>query len=435
VPADWWTLFGSMAMNDLVEQALKNNADIEAAQASLRQFEQNLFASEGALYPQVNANGFAEREKIATNNGGTTAGKTFNLYNTSVSVSYIVDIFGGVRRSIEASAATEENQRFLLEATYLTLVSNVITTAIQTASLSAQIAALNDIIAAQSQELDLLNQQFELGAVARGDVLQQQSQLAATQASLPPVQKQLVQSRNLLSVLLGKTPAEINIPNFELVDLKLPTELPLTLPSKLVEQRPDVRGAEALLHVASAQVGIATAAQFPTFNLTGSLLSQTTTIPGNVALFTPDTFAWTLVANAAQPIFRGGTLLAQKRAAIDNFDRANASYRGVVLNAFANVANVLAALELDAETLRVQLYAEQTAEQSLEITQEQFQAGAIAYLSLLDAQRTYQQARIALVIAQANRFADTVALFQSLGGGWWNRQDVAQASGAPTPPP
>ncbi len=435
IPAQWWTLFGSSALDDLVDQSLKNNTDIEAAQATLRQFEQNLLASEGLLFPQVNASGLAERLQVATNNGGGTSGLTFNLYNASVNVSYIVDVFGGVRRSIEASAASEESQRFLLEATYLTLISNVITTAIQTASLSAQIAAINDIIAAQSQELDLLNQQFELGAVARGDVLQQQSQLAATQASLPPVQKQLIQSRNLLSVLLGKTPAEISIPSLELVDLKLPQELPLSLPSKLVEQRPDVRGAESQLHVASAQVGIATAAQFPTFNLTGSLTSQTNSIPGNVGLFTPDSFAWTLAASVAAPIFRGGTLEAQKRAAVFAYDRANAQYRGTVLNAFANVANVLAALQLDAETLRVQLYAEQTAEQSLEITQERFQAGAIAYLSLLDAQRTYQQARIALVIAQANRYVDTVALFQSLGGGWWNRQDVAQASEPPPAPP
>lgn len=428
VPGDWWTQFGSSALNELVDQALKSNADIAAAQAALRQFEQLYRAAEGPLFPQVNSSGFVEREADFT-------GSPFNLYNASVNVSYILDVFGGVRRSIEASGAVEENQRFQLEATYLTLISNVLTTAILTASLSAQIAAINDIIAAQSQELDLLNQQFELGAVARGDVLQQQSQLAATQASLPPVQKQLIQARNLLSVLLGGTPAEIKVPNFELVDLKLPQELPLSVPSKLVEQRPDIRASEALLHQASAQVGVATANQFPNFSLGGSISSVTNSRSGSPAFFSPDSFAWTLAASVAAPIFRGGALEAQKRAAVFAYDRANAQYRGTVLNAFANVANVLTALQLDAETLRVQLYAEQTAEQSLEITQERFQAGAIAYLSLLDAQRTYQQARIALVIAQANRYADTVALFQSLGGGWWNRQDVAQASESSAAPP
>lgn len=428
VPGQWWTLFGSSALDALVEQALKNNTDVAAAQATLRQFEQNYRATEGPLYPQVNGSGFVEREGDAT-------GTPFNLYNASVNVSYAVDVFGGIRRSIEASGAAVENQRFQLEATYLTLISNVLTTAIQTASLAAQITAIGDIIAAQNQQLDLLNQQFELGAVARGDVLAQQSQLASTQASLPPLQKQLTQARNLLSVLLGGTPTEVRVPAFELVDLKLPQELPLSVPSKLVEQRPDIRATEAVLHQASAQIGVATAAQFPAFNLSGSVGSATNSLAGSPGFLTPDTFAWTVAASVAAPIFRGGALEAQKEASIFAYDRANAQYRSAVLNAFANVANVLTALQLDAETLRVQLYAEQTAEQSLEITQERFQAGAIAYLSLLDAQRTYQQARIALVIAQANRYADTVALFQALGGGWWNRQDVIQASNtSPTPP-
>jgi NodT family efflux transporter outer membrane factor (OMF) lipoprotein len=227
---------------------------------------------------------------------------------------------------------------------------------------------------------------------------------------------------------LGATPSEVKVPAFELADLKLPQELPLSVPSKLVEQRPDIRASEATLHQASADIGVATAAQFPAFNLSGGIESATTQFANSPSFFTPDSFAWSIAANVAAPIFHGGALDAQKPAAVFAYDRANAQYRGTVLNAFADVANVLAALQLDAETLRVQLYAEQTAEQSLQITQERFQAGAIAYLALLDAQRTYQQARIALVIAQANRYADTVALFQSLGGGWWNRQDVIQAS-------
>jgi NodT family efflux transporter outer membrane factor (OMF) lipoprotein len=354
----------------------------------------------------------------------TNTGHVFDLLNASVSVSYIYDVFGGIQRSIEASGALEENSRFQMEATYLTLTSNVITAAIQEATVSAQIAATQDIITAQSQELDLLNQQFELGAVARGDVLQQQSQLAATQASLPPLQKQLAQVRNQLSVLLGRYPAEDQIPLVELTDLKLPQDLPLSLPSKLVEQRPDVRASEALMHQASANIGVAIANQLPQFTLSASLADSS----NRAGSFLNGAFlGWTLASGLTTPIFRGGTLEAQKRAAIEAFDRSSAQYRSTVLNSFANVANVLAALELDAETLRVQLYAEQTAEQSLEITTERFQAGAIAYLSLLDAQRTYQQARIALVVAQANRFTDTVALFQALGGGWWNRDDVAEA--------
>jgi NodT family efflux transporter outer membrane factor (OMF) lipoprotein len=417
VPGQWWTLFGSPLLNDLVEQALRANPDIDAAQATLRQAHENVIAQQGLLFPQVNATGQTGRQQ------SPTTLNTLDLFNASVSVSYLIDAFGGVQRSIEATGALEENSRFALEATYLTLTSNVITAAIQEASLTSQIAAIGDIITAQAQELDLLNQQFELGAVARGDVLQQQSQLAATQASLQPVQKQLEQVRNTLVILTGRYPSAGPAPNIALADLRLPPDLPLSLPSKLVEQRPDIRAAEALLHNASAQIGIATANLFPQFTVTGSLTDSAFQVGD---FFTGTNTGWSLIAGVTAPIFRGGTLRAQQRAAYDVFDRSAAQYRGTVLNAFANVANVLSALQLDAENVKTQLYAEQTAEQSLEITQERFQAGAIAYLALLDAQRTYQQARIALVIAQANRFADTVALFQALGGGWWNRQDAPE---------
>ena len=418
VPGEWWALFGNPVLNGLVTQALKANPDIEAAQAALRQAFENYIAQQGALYPQVNGTAQIGRQQ-STNSSGSQS----DLFNAGVSVSYLFDTFGGVRRTIESAQAQQENSRFQLEATYLTLTSNVITAAIQAASLAAQIAAIQDIIAAQSQELDLLNQQFELGAVARGDVLSQQSQLAATQASLPPVQKQLEQVRNTLAILTGRFPSEVQIPSIQLADLQLPPDLPLSLPSRLVAQRPDIRSSEALLHSASAQIGIATANLFPQFTVSGSI-SENAQEVGN--FFLGNNTGWSVIAGLTAPIFRGGTLRAQQRAAYDAFDRAAAQYKSTVLNAFANVANVLAALQLDAENLKTQLYAEQTAEQALEITQERFQAGAIAYLSLLDAQRVYQQARIALVIAQANRFADTVALFQALGGGWWNRQDAPE---------
>jgi NodT family efflux transporter outer membrane factor (OMF) lipoprotein len=415
VPGQWWTLFRSPALDGLVEQSLRANPDIDAAQAALRQAHEGYIAQTGSLLPQVNGAGSVGRQQ------STTTGKTFDLFNASVSVSYLVDVFGQVQRSVEASGALEENSRFQLEATYLTLTSNVITAAVQEASLSAQIAAIQDIITAQAQELDLLNQQFELGAVARGDVLAQQSQLASTQASLPPVQKQLEQTRNTISILTGRFPSENQMPDLQLTDLQLPQDLPLSLPSKLIEQRPDIRASEALLHNASAQIGVATANLFPQFTVTGGLNDNASELG---SFFNGGNSGWSILAGFTAPIFRGGTLRAQERAAYDVFDRSAAQYRSTVLNAFANVANVLAALQLDAETVKTQLYAEQTAQQSLDITQERFQAGAIAYLSLLDAQRTYQQARIALVIAQANRFADTVALFQALGGGWWNRDDV-----------
>ena len=420
VPGQWWTLFGSPALNRLEEEALHANPDIETAQASLRQAHENVLAQQGQQFAQVNGNGSYTRE--ATSAGGKTVSPSFDLFNVGVGVSYTPDVFGGISRGIEAQIANEENARFQLEATYLTLTSNVITTSIQAASLSAQIAATQDIVAAQSQELDLLNQQFQLGAVARGDVLQQQSQLAATQALLPPLQNRLEQTRNTLAILTGRFPSEDQIPDIQLADLQLPTNLPLSVPSRLVEQRPDIRASEALIHAASAQIGVADANLFPLFTVSGNVTNSANA----VGAFFSGNPAWSLFAGLTAPIFRGGTLRAQERAAYDQFDRATAQYKSTVLNAFANVADVLSALTLDAETLKTQLYAEQTAEQSLEIIQEQFQAGAIAYLALLDAQRTYEQARIALVIAQSNRFADTVALFQALGGGWWNREDAPQ---------
>jgi NodT family efflux transporter outer membrane factor (OMF) lipoprotein len=420
VPGKWWTLFGSPALDRLEEQALRANPDLETAQASLRQAHEQYLAQVGQKYPQVNGNASITRETVSSS--GNTATTPFDLFNAGVGVSYVPDVFGGISRSIEAQAANEENFRFQLEATYLTLTSNVITTAIQAASLSAQIAATQDIVAAQTQELNLLMQQFELGAVARGDVLSQQSQLAATQALVPPLQKQLEQTRNTLAILTGRFPVQDQIPDIQLADLRLPTDLPLSVPSKLVEQRPDIRASEASMHVASAQIGVADANMFPQFSVSGNVGNTAETVSN----FFLGNATWSLAANLTAPIFRGGTLRAQERAAYDAFDRAAAQYKSTVLNAFANVANSLSALTLDADTLKTQLFAEQTAEQSLEIIQEQFQAGAIAYLSLLDAQRTYEQARISLVIAQSNRFADTVALFQALGGGWWNREDAPE---------
>jgi NodT family efflux transporter outer membrane factor (OMF) lipoprotein len=423
VPGQWWTQFGSPELNALVEEALRNNPNVAAAQATLNQFEQFVRVSRGALLPQINGTVFDGRQAFSDRS-------PFEAFSIVLNMNFVLDVFGGIRRSIESAGAGAEFQRFQLEATYLQLISNVLTTAIATATLSAQIAAINDIIAAQSMQLDLLNQQFELGAVARGDVLAQQSQLAVTQAQLPNLGRQLAFARNALAVLQGGTPATRPIPAIDLASLKLPQDIPVSVPSKLVEQRPDVRASEALLHQASAQVGVATAAMLPTFSLTGSVER---TVDDRPQLLTPSNYAWAFAGNVVQPLFRGGSLLANRRAAAFNYDRANALYRGAVLSAFADVANVLTALQFDAELLRAQLYAEESARQSFEITLERFQAGAIAYIALLDSQRVYQQTRINLVTAQANRYNDTVALFSALGGGWWNRQDTVQVSSAGSP--
>jgi NodT family efflux transporter outer membrane factor (OMF) lipoprotein len=297
----------------------------------------------------------------------------------------------------------------------------VVTAAIQEASLRGQIEATQEIIKALSDQLDVVRHQFEVGAANRADVLTQQSEVATTRATLPPLQKQLEQQQHLLLALIGRFPSEGRRDHFRLASLRLPSRLPVSLPSQLVAQRPDVRAAEAQLHQASAQIGVAIANRLPQFNLTGYYGSAALT---TATLFTPSTAIWSVAASGTQPIFHGFTLLHQERAAKAAYDVADAQYRNTVLTAFQNVADVLRALQLDAATLKAQQAATSAASETLELARSQYGLGAITYVTLLNAQRSYQQARLALVQAQAARYADTAALYQALGGGWWNRTDV-----------
>jgi NodT family efflux transporter outer membrane factor (OMF) lipoprotein len=342
-----------------------------------------------------------------------------------VNVSYALDLSGGARRELEALLSQVDFQRLQLEGAYLTITSNVVTTAVKEASLRAQIRSMQDIIAAQEKQLGLVELQYRLGGATRTDVLAQRSQLAQTRATLPALNKGLSQTRHQLAVLVGKWPSESGaLPQFDLDGLQLPEELPVSLPSSLVRQRPDIRASEALLHAASAQIGVATANQYPQITLTGSYGSMATT---SSDLFSGKTTVWSLGAGLLQPIFRGGALSAQRRAAVATYDQAMAQYRATVLQAFQSVADVLRALEEDANTLKAQADAEAAARDTLDLTQTQFKLGAVSYLSLLNAERQYQEARISLVQAQAARFADTAALFQALGGGWWNRSPGAKS--------
>jgi len=427
IPAQWWELFHSPALNQLVERALKANPNLQAAQATLRQAQENVYAAEGTLYPAVNANGSVVREKTnGAQNGQRAPGSVFTLYNASVSVSYGIDLFGAARRGMESVEAQQEFQRFQLEGAYLTLTSNVVTTAVQEASLRAQIAAIREIIDAEAQQLDMLQKQFSVGGVSQSSVLAQQTALAQTRATLPQLEKQLAQIRNQLAVLAGYFPSENGTAAFELEMLQLPQELPVSLPSKLVEQRPDIRAAESHLHAASAEVGVASADMFPQLTLSANAGSVANTA-GN--LFATGSGIWSVGAGLLQPIFRGGTLLHQKRAAVAAYDAAAAQYRSVVLSAFQDVANVLDALQSDDRIFEAQTAATQSATDSLDIARKQYQIGAASYLALLNAQQAYQQTRIALAQARAARYADTAALFQSLGGGWWNRDDVPGQTG------
>jgi len=429
IPGQWWALFHSEPLNQLIDEALRANPTLEAAQATLRQAQETTRAQSGILFPAVNGNFASEREKISgAVQGNPRFSPIFNLTTGSLSVSYLLDIWGGERRQVEASAAQAEYQRYQLEASYLTISSNLVAAAIQEASLRAQIAATQEIIDAQTQQLGVLQRQFELGGISWAAVLAQQATLDATRATLPNLQKLLAQQRNLLTALAGRLPSQEITQSFDLAALDLPQDLPLSLPSKLVEQRPDIQAAQAQLHTASAEVGVAIANMLPQITLSASYGNAVTDIGSLFA----GPGVWSIGAGIAQPLFRGGELLHQKRAAEAAFDAAAAQYRATVIAAFQNVANALRALQSDAAALAAQVAAERSAADSLAISQSQYQVGAINYSTLLNAETAYQQAHVNRVVAQATRYADTAALFQALGGGWWNRTDIAESKPAAT---
>jgi len=426
IPEQWWTLFHSEPLNNLIGQALKANPNAQAAQAALRVAMENAYAQNGAFYPAIEASFSPSRQKNAVGTLAPTLSSgapIFNLFTAQVSVSYVLDVFGANRRQAETLEALAEFQRFQLEATYLTLTSNVVAAAVQEASLRAQIAATQEVINFETEQLDLLRREYELGAIAESNVLAQEAALAQTRTTLPPLQKQLAQQRDSLTALLGRFPSDEPSEKFELSMLQLPQDLPVSLPSRLVEQRPDVRSAEAQLHAASAQVGVAVANMLPQFTISANVGSVATEMG---QLFTGGTNFWSLAGNLAQPIFEGGTLLHKKRAAEAAYDQAAAQYRSTVITAFQNVADTLHALQNDANSLKAASDAERAASESLKIARRQLQLGDISYLALLNAEQTYQQAVIILVQARANRYADTAALFQALGGGWWNRSDLSR---------
>ncbi|KAF3998394.1 efflux transporter outer membrane subunit [Glaciimonas immobilis] len=430
IPGQWWSLFQSAALDQLIRDALQRSPSMASAQAALREAQENLRAQTGSLLlPSVRGQIGATRQK-ASPVSGTGAG-VFNLYNASVNVSYSLDVFGANRRQIEGSRATLDYQQFLVEATYLTLSSNLVTAAIQEASLRAQLQATREILRAREQQLDVIEKQFTLGAIPRSTVLVQRNTVAQTRATLPALEKNLALTRNQLSVYAGRLPSEAGLPEFDLASLRLPEDLPVSLPSALVRQRPDIRASEALLHQASALVGVATANLYPQVNLTGSYGPVTTQFPN---LFNGSAMIWSIAAGLTQPIFNGGALTARRRAAIAGYDVAAANYRETVLRAFQNVADVLGTLESDASTLKQQAEVESLSRESLDLSTQQFKLGAISFLTLLDAQRTYQQARVGLVQAQAARYADSAALFQALGGGWWNRPALPTAATGTTLP-
>jgi NodT family efflux transporter outer membrane factor (OMF) lipoprotein len=426
ISADWWKLFRSSELDKLIRAGLAGSPTLDAAQAALRQAEENLNAQYGVLYPSVDASLSAKRQRItgATFGNPSIPTNVFNLYNASVNVSYAIDLAGGARRELEALQAGVEFERFQIEAAYLSLTANIVTTAFREASLREQIRATREIVESLDRQVQLVEKQFALGAISRSDVLAQRAQLAQTRATLPPLEKALGQTRNQLAVLIGKFPGEAGLPELDLSAFRLPENLPVSLPSDLVRQRPDIRAAETILRQTNARIGVAQALMFPQLTLSASYGSATTKTAN---LFDPGTQLWNIGASLLQPIFHGGQLQARKRGAVAAYDQAFARYQLAVLGAFQNVADVLLALEFDALALKAQAEAEAAARESLEVTRGQLKFGAASYVTLLNAQRQYEQARIGLVQAQAARYADTAALFQALGGGWWRRAEPEPA--------
>lgn len=423
ITGEWWTLFHSKPLNDLIERSLKANPDLKSAQAALLVARENTLAQRGAYYPSVSAGFSASHSKTSDVVSPFTASGalTYSLYTPQVSVSFVPDVFGLNRRTVESLKAQQEHARFALAATHITLSSNVALAAIQEASFRAQIDAAHELIKINTDMLEILRNQFAKGYVSSLDVVAQESQLAQVSATLPPLLKQLAQQRDLLARLAGEFPNQELPEKFELSSLQLPQELPLSLSSQLVEQRPDVRQAQENWHSACALIGVARANRLPSFAITADTGSMALVFS---KMFSSGTGFWDIAGGVTQPVFEGGTLMHRERAARAAYTQAAEQYRGTVLTAFQNVADTLHALQQDADALQASAAAKDAAAVTLDLAKKQYQTGYVNYLALLSAEQSYQQALVNLVQAQTNRYADTAVLFQALGGGWWNRADI-----------
>jgi NodT family efflux transporter outer membrane factor (OMF) lipoprotein len=421
IPGDWWTLFRCDVLNGLVARSLAASPNLEAANAALRAANEDTLAQQGAFYPSAEVQLNPTRQSVAPILASPLASgsNSYALHTAQVNVSYVPDAFGLNRRQVESLAALAAAQKYQLEAAQLSLTANVVLAAIQEASLQAQIIATHELIDLSSKQLDLVRREQESGQIGAADTTAQEAALAQVQATLAPLQKQSLQQRNQLAVLMGGLPSETLIPDIELDTLHLPDELPVSVPSALVRQRPDVRAAEEQLHSASAQIGVAIANRLPNFTLTASAGSASEQFS---RLFRPGTGFWGIGANLVQPIFDGNALLHRQRAAQAAYEQSAALYRAAVLVAFQNVADALEAIQSDAKALGAQLSAERAAERSLKIARLQRSAGMSGSLSVLIAEQAYRQARLARIQAQSARVADSVALFLALGGGWWHSE-------------
>ncbi len=424
IPANWWELFHCPSLNQLINEGFAHSPTIGAAIAALNVAQENYRAQFGSyMYPQfdLQLNGQRQQMSGATFGSENQPSSIFNLFNAQVNVAYTLDIFGRNRSELAALCAQIDYQRYQVEAAYLSLAANIATTAILEASLQKQIQTTKEIIKLEEDLLIITKRQFNVGATSKNAVLTQEAQLAQSKTALPPLEKSLAQARHSLAALTGSVPSLADIPYISLDELTLPSELPVSLPSQLVQQRPDIRAQEALLKAASAQVGVATANLLPQITINGNYGWEALQID---QLFNPSTLVWSIASQALQPIFHGGALLAKRRSAIAAFEQARFQYQQTVLSSFQNVADSLRAIEIDAHFLKAQTESVRSSKALYELSVKQHELGAITYLALLTAQRDYNTALINQVQAQALRYTDTAALFQALGGGWWT--SVAQ---------
>lgn len=424
VPADWWALFQSNDLNRIVDAALHKNPNLQAADAALRAAQATARAQTGIYFPTIGINAAGLRQQVSPAYFGQSSGEPniYSLYNTNISVGYKVDLFGGSRRLVENAKALAEYQQFQLEATYLSLTTNVVSAAIRESAQREQLEATQTILQSQQNLAKLINQQFAIGTVSKIDTSSQNTLVANSQSQLYSFDKNLSVTRNMLVAYIGSYPGSADIPQFRLANLHLPNEIPKVIPTDLVRQRPDIRAAEAALRASNAQVGVATANLLPQLNLTAAYGSQALTTG---ALFGPGTAMWNLGAGIFQPLFQGGSLRAQRDAAKAAYEQAAANYESTVVNAFQEVANALKALETSANTLASAASAEKNAGVNLNLVTQQYKLGSTNYLAVLNSQTQYQQAKINLIQAQADRYTSTAALYAAIGGGWWNRSGSA----------
>ena len=423
--AKWWRQFHSPQIDTLIRQALANNPGLVQEQAKLRQAQAAMAAAAGIFYPQVTGDLGASRQRTSSaSSGGSFPGRIYSLYSGGLAVSYYPDFFGVNRLVFKGEKALVDYQRYQLDAARLTLIGNVAAAAISAASVRAQIVATRSIIAHEKSLLKLTETQYHFGAVPYLSVLTQRSQVASSEASLPSLEQQSAVYRHELAILVGELPAQWRDHSPTMSDVQLPVRIPVSLPSTLLKQRPDIRAAEAQVRYADVEIGVAKARMYPVVTLTAQF-GQESTAPG--ALLHAASNIWSVAGDLAMPIFAGGTLEAQKREAIASYDATFAAYRQTVLGAFQQVANALRALQHDAQTLRAEQHALAANRAALQVAETSYRDGAVDYLSLLTAEVQYNNARLSYIQAQSQRYLDTVSLFVALGGSWTAQLPAAQS--------